>query len=113
MLGKRLRPLDLVGGLHALEIVHAVGLHLTDGLALGLLLLRDQHRHGIVEHRFDHRDHVQVVLRILTIECPDHLHGERRQRLVQSEVVLHRIGHAAAALPRTGVGDLHQHPGIQ
>jgi hypothetical protein len=87
-LGERTRPGDVLERLHALLVLHALGLHLGDGLALGLVALGRQHLPRIVEGRLDDRQDVEGVRRALAVEQLERGDGERRQRLVEREVDL-------------------------
>ena len=61
-----------------------------------LLRLRHQHRERVVEDRLDDREHVERVGLGLGVEQVERDERERRQRLVEREVVLQRRRPAAA-----------------
>jgi hypothetical protein len=54
--GERLRPGDVLQGVHPVLVVHPVGLHLGDGFAAGGPLLSQEDGLGRVEDRLDDRD---------------------------------------------------------
>ena len=97
-------PVDVVGGLqqvglrprvgdrlqqiHPLVVLDAFGLHRGHRLAARLEQLRGQHLARIVERGLDHRQHVERVLRRRPVQQLDGGQGERRQRLVEREVLL-------------------------
>ena len=88
---QRLGPGDLVEQLHPLVVLDAVGLHLADRLAARLVLLRAEHRAGVVQGGLDDRDDVEGVGRHLGVEGVEDREGVRRQRLVEREVELQAL----------------------
>ena len=95
-LRQRPRVGDLLEQLHPLLVLDALGLHLGDGLATLLVGLRHQHRERVVEDRLDHREHVERVGLGLGVDQVERGLRERRQRLVEREVVLQRRRQLAA-----------------
>src|SRR3712207_8608363 len=53
---ERLGVADVLEELHPLLVLDALGLHLRDGLALGLVQLRGEDLPGVVEGRLDDAD---------------------------------------------------------
>ncbi len=103
-LGQRARVGDVLEQRHALVVLQALGLHRGDGLAAGLLLLGDQHLARVVQGRLDHRDHVEGVARRPGVEHLERGQRERRQRLVERELL--GQGHGQADGP-PAVGGAH------
>ena len=88
LLPHRLGVLDLLQLLDALLVLDAGGLHLGHRLVLGLVLLRHEHRHRVVDHGLDQGEHGERVALVVPIEQGDGVEQERGEQLVEGEVVL-------------------------
>ena len=101
---QRLRVGDLLEQLHPLLVLDAFGLHRGDGLALGLVGLRHQHREGIVEDRLDHTEDVERIALGFLPQQLQRLQREGRQRLIEREVLLQVDRQRERAALRVGLG---------
>ena len=75
---QRLRPGDLLQGVHPLRVVPSIGLHLGDSLAACLELLGQQQHPRVLQRGLDHRDHVEGVVRGGRVEGLYHRQREGR-----------------------------------
>ncbi|MPM30961.1 hypothetical protein SDC9_77514 [bioreactor metagenome] len=112
-LGERLRPGDVLDQPHPLVVLDAVGLHLRDRLAAGLVLLLEQHRERVVEDRLDDRHQVEDVRHRLRVEQVEGGQRERGERLVQGEVVLQFGSDLVRPPGRVGGGQPDQHARLE
>ena len=112
-LRERLRPEHLVERVHALLVLHAVGLHLGDRLAARLPLLGQEHGPGRVEDRLDHRHDVEGVGRGRRVEQFQRGEGEVGQRLVKGEVLGQLDGEGQGASLGVGLGQPDDDPGVE
>ena len=101
---ERLRERPWVGDLlqqrHPLLVLDAVGLHRGDGLPARLVGLGHEHGRRVVEDRLDDREHVQRVGLGVRIDEIERGLGERRQRLIEREVLLQRGGQLEGSAER-------------
>ena len=112
-LPQRLGVLHLGEALHPLLVRHALGLQLAQKFHPQALCLRGQHHAGVLQHRLQHRQHIEVVVGLVGVEHAERLHGEQRQRLVQGEAVLQVDRDAHPPVQFVGGGEQLHHPGLQ
>ena len=98
---------------HALLVLEPVGLHARHGLAPGLEALRGDDLPRVLEHRLDHRHHVERVRGALGVEQVERRERERCQRLVQRELRLEVDGDAHRAAVLVGDLELLDHAGVE
>ena len=110
---ERLGVGDIIEQRDALLVLDALGFHLRHRLAAGLLQLRGQDRPGVLDRRLDHRHHIQGNGFRRRVQGLDGGQSERRQRLVESEVVRQVHREAVAAAVGLGLGEALEHPGLQ
>ena len=110
---ERLGVGDVVEQREPLLVLDALGLHLRDRLAAGLLQLRGQDLAGILDRRLDHRNYIQHKAFRRRIQGFDGGQGERRQRLVEGEIVRQIYREPVAAAVGLGLVEVLKHPGLQ
>ena len=110
---KRLGPLHVLDGVHAILVVVALGLHGCDLLAAGMALLGVEHGHGVVQGGLDDADDVHGMGGRFGVQGGDGLGGEPRQRLIEGEVVLQGLVHGVLAPTRGRLGQPVHHLGAQ
>ncbi len=106
---QRLRVLELLEFLHALVVLHPLGLHLGHPPVLDPVELAAEDDLRVLEDCLDEGDDVEAVRRRVAIEQRDRLEEVERQRLVHREVVLqvHVDAQVAAVLvARSQLDDL-------
>jgi hypothetical protein len=103
-----------VAALHPLLVGHALGLQPGNLGTLRRVLLGVEDLPRVVEHGFDHADHIEHVGRVVAIECRDHLDGERHERRREPQggalvAALHQRAHthAGAAPVRVALAGRH------
>ena len=79
----RLRVLDLLQLSHALVVIHALGLHRCNGAPLERVGLPVENGPRLFERRFDQRENVKRVRRVLRVEHLDRFDHIKRQGLVE------------------------------
>jgi len=87
-------------------------LHLRHGLVLGLVPLGHEDRRRVVDHGLDESEQRQRVGLVVGVELGDRRQEERRQELVEGEVVLERVVDLDEAPVVVGSVELAHHLGL-
>ncbi len=101
--GERLGPGHVLDQGHPLVVLDALGLERGDRLAARGVLLGVQQRPWRLQHRLDHRHHVEGERLGLRVEHVEHREREVGQRLVEREVRGQRLGQDVTAAEVVGL----------